>query len=116
MRTDSAGETVASLVEAARRGRPDAWQAPIGPLHCLAGMAYPEVAAFLGIGLAGAKKGAHPGGDRLKELLPMAADLLAHQRPSRDGRFRDTILLFAAIRRRDRDAVARLLRHDPGLA
>src|SRR5262249_60350067 len=71
-------------------------------LHYLAGMTYPEVAAFLGIGPSAAKKRAHIARRRLKELLPMAADLLADARPSRDGRFRDTILLFAPIRPRAR--------------
>src|SRR5207248_1347020 len=80
-----------------------------------AGLPYREVAAFLGIGLSAAKKRAHVARGRLKELLPMAADLLSGSRPSRDGRFRDTVLLFAAIRRRDRGAVGDLLAGDPGL-
>jgi len=163
-----ADDPVAGVVEAARRGSPEAWRtlidrfrrvgavtvpldgvevAAAGPdpaavvarrdeaervraavealperertvvaLHYLAGLTYPEVAAFLGIGISAAKKRAHTARRRLEELLPMTADLLADSRPSRDGRFRDTILLFAAIRRRDRAAVASLLERDPGLA
>lgn len=84
-------------------------------LHYLAGLSYPEVAAFLGIGLSAARKQAHVARARMKELLPMAADLLAASRPSRDGRFRDTILLFDAIRRLDHEAVRGLLTRDPGL-
>jgi hypothetical protein len=52
----------------------------------------------------------------LKELLPMVADALAVARPSDDRRFRDTILLFQAIRTHDADALARLLVVDPSLA
>ena len=37
----------------------------------------------------------------------MATDALAAARPSRSDRFRDTILLFVAIRDRDVDTVAR---------
>jgi RNA polymerase sigma factor (sigma-70 family) len=104
-------ERVRSAVEAL----PEAERMVVA-LHYLAGLTYPEVAEFLGVGLSAAKKRAHVARGRLKELLPMAADLLARSRPSRDGRFRDTILLFAAIRRHDRPSVERLLARDPGLA
>lgn len=84
-------------------------------LHYLAGLSYPEVAAFLGIGLSAAKKRAHVARRRLKELLPMTADHLSAARPSRSRRFRDTVALFGAIRDRDRSTVRRLLARDPGL-
>ncbi|MBO0681690.1 MAG: sigma-70 family RNA polymerase sigma factor [Candidatus Dormibacteraeota bacterium] len=84
-------------------------------LHYLAGLPYPEVATFLGIGTSAAKKRAFTARKRLKELLPMTKDKLVRSRPSRTPRFRDTVLLFAAIRRRDRQAVGRLLRDDPSL-
>ena len=45
----------------------------------------------------------------------MATDALSAARPSRSDRFRDTILLFVAIRDRDLDTVTRLLRADPAL-
>jgi RNA polymerase sigma factor (sigma-70 family) len=104
-------ERVRSAVEAL----PEAERIVVA-LHYLAGLPYPEVAAFLGVGLSATKKRAHVARGRLEELLPMAADLLAGARPSRDGRFRDTILLFAAIRRHDGRSVARLLERNPGLA
>jgi RNA polymerase sigma-70 factor (ECF subfamily) len=84
-------------------------------LHYLAGLTYPEVATFLGIGLSATKKRAHVARRRLKELLPMTADHLSTARPSRSGRFRDTVLLFAAIRDRDHASVRQLLARDPGL-
>ena len=43
----------------------------------------------------------------------MATDALSAARPSRSDRFRDTILLFVAIRDRDLDTVRRLLRRRP---
>jgi hypothetical protein len=45
----------------------------------------------------------------------MTADHLSAARPSRSDRFRDTILLFAAIRDRDHASVRQLLACDPGL-
>ena len=45
----------------------------------------------------------------------MATDALSAARPSRSDRFRATILLFVAIRDRDVDTVARLIRSDPRL-
>lgn len=85
-------------------------------LHHLAGMPYADVAAFLDITVAAAKKRAWSARARLKELLPMVTDALAAARPSGTGAFRDTILLFHAIRTRDADALARLLKQDPSLA
>ena len=78
-------------------------------LHYLADLSYPEVAAFLGISVAAAKKRAHVARQRLKELISMTADTLASARPSRNDRFRETVLFFAAIRHRDAVAVQRLL-------
>ena len=46
-------------------------------LHHLAGMPYAEVAAFLGITVAAAKKRAWSARARLKELVPMVSDALA---------------------------------------
>lgn len=45
----------------------------------------------------------------------MISDALSEARPSGSEGFRDTVLLFAAIVRRDRGAVARLRRADPEL-
>ncbi|MBO0685803.1 MAG: sigma-70 family RNA polymerase sigma factor [Candidatus Dormibacteraeota bacterium] len=101
-------------VRAAVEGLPEAERVVVA-LHYLAGLSYPEVSAFLGIGLSAAKKRGHQARRRLKEVLPTAADFLAQSRPSRERRFRDTILLFAAIRRRDRESVRRLLEADPDL-
>ena len=85
-------------------------------LHHLAGMPYAEVADFLGITTSAAKKRAWSARARLKELLPMVADALASARPSRSESFRDTILVFQALRDRDADGLARLLARDPTLA
>lgn len=46
----------------------------------------------------------------------MVTDALAAARPSGSEAFRDTILVFQAIRARDADGLARLLARDPGLA
>jgi RNA polymerase sigma factor (sigma-70 family) len=104
----------AERVRAAVEALPEA-QRLVVALHYLAGMTYPEVAAFLGIEPSAAKKRAHVARRRLKELLPMTADHLSAARPSRSGRFRDTVLLFAAIRDRDHATVGQLLARDPGL-
>ncbi len=85
-------------------------------LHHLAGMPYAEVAAFLGIGVSAAKKRAWSARTRLKELLPMVADALAAARPSGTESFRDTILLFQALRAQDADGLGRLLARNPSLA
>ena len=85
-------------------------------LHHLAGLPYAEVANFLGISVSAAKKRGWSARARLKELLPMVTDALAAVRPSGTETFRDTILLFHAIRTRDADALARLLERDPSLA
>jgi RNA polymerase sigma-70 factor (ECF subfamily) len=85
-------------------------------LHYLGGMPYAEVAAFLGITVPAAKKRAWSARSRLKELLPMVADALAAARPSGTESFRDTILLFGALRARDADGLARLLARNPSLA
>ena len=85
-------------------------------LHYLAGMPYAEVAAFLGITVSAAKKRAWSARARLKELLPMVADAFAAARPSSTGAFRDTVLVFQAIRAHDADGLARLLARDPSLA
>ena len=85
-------------------------------LHHLAGMPYAEVAAFLGITVSAAKKRAWSARSRLKELLPMVADALAAGRPSGTEAFRDTVLLFQAIRAHDAAGLARLLGRNPSLA
>ena len=85
-------------------------------LHYLAGMPYGEVAAFLGITVPAAKKRAWSARARLKELLPMVADALAAARPSATESFRDTILLFQALRAQDAEGLARLLARNPSLA
>jgi len=109
------GRDEAERVRAAVEALPEQERTVVA-LHYLAGLSYPEVAAFLGIGPSTARKRAFTARGRMKELLPMTAHQLAGSRPSRDGRFRDTILLFAAIRRRDHEAVADLLARDPELA
>lgn len=85
-------------------------------LHYLAEMAYADVAEFLGISVSAAKKRAWSARSRLKELLPMTTDALAAARPSGTKSFRDTILVFQAIRTCDVDLLARLVTHDPALA
>lgn len=85
-------------------------------LHHLAELPYTEVAAFLGITVAAAKKRAWSARARLKELVPMVSDALAAARPSRSEAFRDTILLFQAIRVCDAGALALLLTAKPTLA
>jgi RNA polymerase sigma factor (sigma-70 family) len=93
---------------------PDAERAVIA-LHYFAGLSYPQVASFLGISAPAAKKRAFSARRRLQEVLPMATQAFAAQRPSNTTVFRDTIVLFAAIRERDRGAVARVLARDPSL-
>lgn len=85
-------------------------------LHYLAGMSFADVAVFLGITVSAAKKRAWSARRRLKELLPVVADALVSARPSRTESFRDTILLFQALRERDAEGLARLLARDPSLA
>ncbi len=85
-------------------------------LHHLAGMSYADVAAFLGISVPAAKKRAWSARARLKDFLPMVADALAAARPSGTESFRDTILLFQALRSQDADGLARLLAQNPSLA
>ena len=85
-------------------------------LHHLAGMPYTEVAAFLGISVAAAKKRAWSARTRLKELVPMVSTAFAAARPSNSEAFRDTILLFQSIQTRDVDGLTRLLARNPKLA
>jgi RNA polymerase sigma-70 factor, ECF subfamily len=85
-------------------------------LHYLGAMPYAEVATFLSITVPAAKKRAWSARSRLKELLPMVADALAAARPSGTESFRDTILLFQALRAQDADGLARLLARNPSLA
>lgn len=85
-------------------------------LHYLAEMPYADVAAFLNINVSAAKKRAWSARARLKELLPMVTDALTAARPSGNNDFRDTILLFQAIRTHDADSLKRLLAGDPTLA
>jgi RNA polymerase sigma-70 factor (ECF subfamily) len=107
--------TDAALLRAAVERLPEGERCVVA-LHHLADMPYAEVASFLGISVAAAKKRAWSARARLKELLPMVTDALAAARPSRTEAFRDTILLFHAIRTRDADGLARLLARDPSLA
>jgi hypothetical protein len=85
-------------------------------LHYLGAMPYTEVAAFLAISVPAAKKRAWSARRRLKELLPMVANALTAARPSGSESFRDTILLFGALRAHDADGLARLLARNPLLA
>ena len=85
-------------------------------LHYLGDLPYRDVAAFLGIGLSAAKKRAFTARRRLKETLPMVTEALRAARPSRGERFRNTILLFVAIRDHDIETVRTLVRADPSLA
>ncbi|HET6873505.1 MAG TPA: sigma-70 family RNA polymerase sigma factor, partial [Acidimicrobiales bacterium] len=85
-------------------------------LHYLGGLTYPETARFLGVSESTVRKRSHSARARLKEAFPMTADALTRARPSRSERFRQTVALFGAIRRRDLQAVARLIEADPGLA
>lgn len=85
-------------------------------LHHIAGMPYADVASFLGISTPAAKKRAWSARTRMKELLPMVTDALASARPSHTRAFRDTILVFQAIRNRDISTLAQLLSGDPSLA
>jgi RNA polymerase sigma-70 factor (ECF subfamily) len=105
----------ASQVRAAVEQLPEGERCVVA-LHYLAGLPYAEVATFLGISVSAAKKRGWSARARLKELLPMVTDTLAAVRPSGTEVFRDTILLFHAIRTRDADALARLLERDPSLA
>ncbi len=113
-------EAVASLAEAAQV-RAAVEQLPEGErcvvaLHYLAGMPYADVAEFLNISIPAAKKRAWTARARMKETLPMVTDALAAARPSRTNQFRDTILVFQAIRNRDAGMLAQLLTRDPTLA
>jgi RNA polymerase sigma factor (sigma-70 family) len=116
--TDPAALVVAADEQARVRVAVEALPEPeraVVALHYLGDLTYPEIAAFLDITVAAAKKRAFTARRRLEELLPMATDALAAARPSRTDRFRDTILLFIAIRDDDRLAVADLVRRDPAL-
>jgi RNA polymerase sigma factor (sigma-70 family) len=100
----------AERVRAAVEALPEAERAVVA-LHHLGGLTHPEVAAFLGIGLSAAKKRAHVARRRMREVLHMTTGASA----ARPGPVRDTVMLFAAIRDRDRALVRRLLASDPSL-
>lgn len=85
-------------------------------LHYLAEMPYADVAGFLDISVSAAKKRAWSARKRLKETLPMATDALAAARPSGTKKFRDTILVFQAIRAGDAELLDRVLARNPSLA
>jgi RNA polymerase sigma factor (sigma-70 family) len=85
-------------------------------LHYLAEMPYTDVAEFLDISVPAAKKRAWSARKRLKETLPMATEALTAARPSGTKKFRDTILVFQAIRTGDADLLDRVLARDPSLA
>ena len=105
----------AATVRAAVERLPEGERCVIA-LHHLAGLPYADVAAFLGITATAAKKRAWSARTRLKELLPMVTDALSAARPSGTDSFRDTVLLFQAVRSGDVDGLARLLLRDPSLA
>lgn len=107
--------TEASEVRAAVERLPEGERCVVA-LHYLAEMPYAEVATFLGITVSAAKKRAWSARARLKELLPMVTDALTAARPSGTEEFRDTILLFQAIRAGDVDGLDRLLARNPSLA
>jgi RNA polymerase sigma factor (sigma-70 family) len=111
-RTVSSEET--QRVRVAVEGLPETERAVVA-LHYFAGLPYPQVASFLGITPGAAKKRAFAARRRLQEVLPMAANVFTAQRPSNSTTFRDTVVLFAAIRQRDRATVARLLANDRSL-
>jgi RNA polymerase sigma factor (sigma-70 family) len=94
---------------------PEAERAVVA-LHYLGDLSYPEVAEFLGITVSAAKKRAFSARRKLESRLPMTTDALSAARPSRTDQFRDTILLFIAIRDVDHERVRALLRADPSLA
>jgi RNA polymerase sigma factor (sigma-70 family) len=94
---------------------PEAERAVVA-LHYLGDLSYPEVAEFLGITVPAAKKRAFSARRKLEARLPMTTDALSAARPSRTDQFRDTILLFVAIRDVDHERVRALLRTDPSLA
>ena len=105
----------ASQVRAAVERLPEGERCVVA-LHYLAGLPYAEIASFLGISVSAAKKRGWSARARLKDLLPMVTDALIAGRPSDTATFRDTIVLFNAIRTRDAEALARLLERDPSLA
>lgn len=84
-------------------------------LHHLGGLPHRQVADFLGVSQAAARKRAWSARNRLKELLPVVTDALSAARPSRSERFRDTVLLFGAIRDADTARVAALVTQNPDL-
>lgn len=84
-------------------------------LHYIAGLSYPQAASFLGISVSAAKKRAFSARAKLKEIFPMATDVLVGSRPSLDDGFRDTVIFFAAIRSHDAPTVRRLLERRPDL-
>ncbi|MET1000885.1 MAG: sigma-70 family RNA polymerase sigma factor [Acidimicrobiia bacterium] len=92
---------------------PEAERAVIA-LHYLGGLSYPEVAAFLDIGVSAAKKRAFTARRRLEEML-MDPATLASARPSRTEQFRDSVLVFCAIRDHDLATLTRMLDRDPEL-
>jgi RNA polymerase sigma-70 factor (ECF subfamily) len=119
--TSHAGpEAVVVAADEARRVRAAVESLPVGEravvaLHYLGDFSYPEVADFLGITPAAAKKRAHSARRRLEELYAMDTDTVRDARPSRTTTFRDHVLLFRAIRERDVATVTDLLRRDPDL-
>jgi RNA polymerase sigma factor (sigma-70 family) len=84
-------------------------------LQYFGGVAQADIAAFLGLPLSTVKKRAHDGRRRLKEVLPMVESIVRAAAPSRSPGFRQTVELFAAIRRDDVAHVQRLVRQSPHL-
>lgn len=105
---------VAEAVRAAVESLP-AHERAVITLHYLGGLPHRQVAEFLDISEAATKKRAWSARSRLKELLPMVTDALAAARPSRNQQFRDTVLLFAAIRDGDLSTVAAIIASNPTL-
>lgn len=118
-RGDPAEQVVVKETEAAVRAAIEALptgERVVVALFYLAGLSYPEIARFLGIGLSTTKKRGLSARRHLKELLPVTSEVLAHSRPSQTGELRDTVLLFSAIHRRDTAGVAKLVAVRPTLA
>jgi len=104
-----------AAIRSAVEALPDSERVVIA-LFYLAELGYPQIAEFLGIGLSSAKKRGATGRRRLKELLPMTAEILSQTRPSRTNELRDTVLLFSAIHHRDTESVRGLVSVRPSRA
>lgn len=88
-------------------------------MHYLGGCTYVETADLLGISAQAARKRAHTARARLRqdwqESETDVRETFEAVRPSRDRRFTNETMLFAAIAREDVDLACRLLRSNPRL-